>query len=46
MWIIFDYDVALASCLLTLNLVLPVWKLLLIFALPFRQLAETYINVL
>ena len=46
MWIILDYDVALASHLLTINLALPVRNLLLIFAPPSRQLAGTYVNVL
>ena len=45
-WIELDYDSAPASCLLTLNLPMPVWMLLLVLAPPSRQLAETYVNSL
>ena len=46
MQIIFDYDAALASCLLTYDLLLLVWKLLLVVARPSRQLVETYVSSL
>ena len=44
MWIVLDYNAAPASYLLTLDLLLPVQKLLVIFALPSRLLAGTYVN--
>jgi len=44
MWIIFDYDAAPASYLLTIDLTFPLQMLLLIFVLPSGQLAGTYIN--
>jgi hypothetical protein len=45
-WIELDYDAAPASCLLILDLPMLVQMLLLVFAPPSGQLAETYVNLL